>query len=90
MFLYGKLPEGDIKKETELVMRNIGAILEANGMDYANLVKRTVFLTDIRHYQTVNKIYGSFFKGKFPAREVIEVVNLPLGARIEISGVASK
>ena len=86
----GKIMKGDIAGETRIVMERIGRILEKNGMDYSNLVKCTVFLTDIRDYQAVNKVYGSFFKEGFPAREAIEVANLPLGACIEISGIAAK
>jgi len=86
----GKLLKGDIKKETEQVMKNIQAILKANDMTFSDVVKCTVFLTDIRDYKAVNEVYGSFFEDKFPAREAIEISNLPLGASIEISAIASK
>jgi len=86
----GKLLKGDIQNETRQVMENIGAILEANKMSFADVVKCTVFLTDIRDYKAMNEVYGSFFTDRFPAREAIEVVNLPLGASIEISAIASK
>lgn len=86
----GKVMKGDIAGETRMVMDRIGKILEENGMDYSNLVKCTVFLTDISDYKAVNKVYSSFFMERFPAREAIEVSNLPLGASIEISGIASK
>jgi len=87
----GKLLKGDIKNETRQVMENIGAILKANELGFSDVVKCTVFLTDIRDYGAVNEVYGSFFKEKiFPAREAIEISNLPLGASIEISAIASK
>jgi 2-iminobutanoate/2-iminopropanoate deaminase len=87
----GQLLKGDIRKETEQVMKNIGVILKNNDLDFQNVVKCTVFLTDIRDFQVMNEVYGSYFPGKvFPAREAIEVVNLPLGASIEISAIASK
>jgi 2-iminobutanoate/2-iminopropanoate deaminase len=86
----GKLLKGDIKKETEQVMKNIQAILKANDFTFSDVVKCTVFLTDIRDYKAMNEVYGNFFKDKFPAREAIEVSNLPLGASIEISAIASK
>jgi 2-iminobutanoate/2-iminopropanoate deaminase len=86
----GVLHKGDITIETRIVMKRIGALLEEHGMDYSHLVKCTVFLTDIRDYGAVNKEYGSFFKERFPAREAIEISNLPLGASIEISAIASK
>ncbi len=71
-------------------MKRIGILLEKYGMDYRHLVKCTVFLADISDYQAVNKVYASFFEEKYPAREAIEVANLPLGASIEISAIASK
>jgi 2-iminobutanoate/2-iminopropanoate deaminase len=86
----GQLLKGDIKKETEQVMKNIQAILKANDMTFSDVVKCTVFLTDIRDYKAMNEVYGSFFEDKFPAREAIEISNLPLGASIEISAIASK
>lgn len=99
LFVSGQIPidpetnmlvRDDIKTATRQVMKNIGTILKKNGMDYSNIVKCTIFLTDINDYGAVNKVYSSFFEGQYPAREAIEVVNLPLGALIEISAIASK
>jgi 2-iminobutanoate/2-iminopropanoate deaminase len=86
----GKLVEGDIKEATRQAMQNIGTILKKNGLDFSNVVKCTVFLTDIRDYGAMNEVYGTFFTEGFPAREAIEISNLPLGARIEISAIAAK
>ena len=86
----GELTKGDITNETRIVMERIGSLLKKNGMEYSNLVKCTVFLTDIRDYGEVNKVYSTFFKDEFPAREAIEISNLPLGASIEISAIASR
>ncbi|UCG28988.1 MAG: hypothetical protein JSV24_00085 [Bacteroidales bacterium] len=86
----GKLVEGDIKEATGQAMKNIEAILKKNGMDFSNVVKCTVFLTDIGDYGAMNDVYKTFFKEGFPAREAIEVVNLPLGAIIEISAIAAE
>ncbi len=86
----GELHRGDIAVETRIVMERIGTLLKEHGMGYSNLVKCTVFLTDIRDYKAVNEVYGSFFKDRFPAREAIEISNLPLGASIEISAIASE
>jgi 2-iminobutanoate/2-iminopropanoate deaminase len=86
----GILHKGDISRETRIVMERIGVLLEEHGLTYSHLVKCTVFLTDIRDYEAVNKVYGSFFDEHFPAREAIEITNLPLGASIEISAIASK
>jgi 2-iminobutanoate/2-iminopropanoate deaminase len=85
-----KLVKEDIKAATKQVMENIGVILKENNMNYSDIVKCTVFLTDIKDYSAVNEMYGSFFKDKFPAREAIQVVHLPLNASIEISAIASK
>ena len=99
LFISGQIPitpetniivRDDIKTATGQVMKNIGTILKKNGMDYSNIVKCTIFLTDINDYGVVNKVYASFFEGQYPAREAIEVVNLPLGALIEISAIASE
>jgi 2-iminobutanoate/2-iminopropanoate deaminase len=86
----GKLVSGDIKQATKQAMKNIGAILKKNDMDFSNVVKCTVFLTDIRDYGAMNEVYRTFFKEGYPAREAIEVSNLPVGARIEISAIAAK
>ena len=86
----GKLVGGDIKDATQQAMKNIGAILKKNDLDFSNVVKCTVFLTDIRDYGAMNEVYRTFFKAGFPAREAIEVSNLPVGARIEISAIAAK
>jgi 2-iminobutanoate/2-iminopropanoate deaminase len=86
----GKLVGGDIKDATKQAMKNIGVILKRNDMDFSNVVKCTVFLTDIRDYGAMNEVYRTFFKDGFPAREAIEVSNLPVGARIEISAIAAK
>ena len=86
----GKLVGGDIKEATKQAMKNIGTILKKNGLDFSNVVKCTVFLTDIRDYSAMNEVYKTFFTEGFPAREAIEVSNLPVGARIEISAIAAK
>jgi 2-iminobutanoate/2-iminopropanoate deaminase len=86
----GKLVGGSIKDATRQALKNIGAILKKNEMDFSNVVKVTVFLTDIRDYGDMNDVYRTFFKEGFPAREAIEVSNLPVGARIEISAIAAR
>ncbi|MFC2121650.1 Rid family detoxifying hydrolase [Bacteroidota bacterium] len=86
-----KIVSGGLEKEAHQVMKNIGAILKANNMDFSDLVKCTVYLTDIRDYAKMNKVYGSYFKdNKFPARVALEVSNLPMQAMIEISSIAVK
>lgn len=84
----GNLHTGDIATETRKVMENVGNLLRAAGMDYADLVKVTIFLSDMAHYGAVNEVYGSYFTEVPPAREAVAVKGLPRGVNVEISGVA--
>ena len=84
----GSLVTGDIEKETERVLDNLGAVLEAASMDYANVARCTVYLADMDDYGAVNEVYARYFSNAKPAREAIEVAALPRGARVEISCVA--
>lgn len=84
----GELITGAIEKQALQVMENIKAILEAANMDLGNLVKCSIFLTDMNDFQVVDNIYSSFFSGTFPARETVQVAALPKGVNIEISGIA--
>ena len=87
----GILVEGDIKKETKQVMNNIKAILEAAKMTFENVVKSTIFLSDMNQFSEVNKAYGSYFRtATAPARETVEVANLPKFVNVEISVIAVK
>ena len=87
----GKMIKGDIKKATEQSMKNIGILLEKNGMDYEDLVMVNVYMTDMDNYGAINEVYKTFFKNqKFPARAAIQIGRLPLDADVEISGIAVK
>jgi len=86
----GELVLGDIKSETHKVMGNVKAILTDGGMDFTNVVKTTIFLTDMKSFGDVNEVYGSYFTGNFPARETVQVSALPLGVNVEISVIAVK
>lgn len=79
---------GDIRAETRKVMENVGAILRAANMDYANVVKATIFVKDMNNFGAINEIYGSFFATDFPARETVEVARLPKDVNVEISVIA--
>jgi 2-iminobutanoate/2-iminopropanoate deaminase len=81
---------GDISEQTRQVMKNLGSVLKSFGFDYSDLVKCTVYMTDMANYKTINEVYGSYFEGNFPAREAIQVVKLPKNAEVEISGIAVK
>lgn len=83
----GKMPEG-IKEQTEQVMKNIGAILDAAGYTFEHVVKSTCLLSDMDNFQAMNEVYGSYYKENPPARAAYGVVKLPLGALIEIETIA--
>ena len=86
-----ELVNNDLEKETIQVMKNIEAILLKANMTFGNVVKTTIFLSDMRNFEIVNKIYGRYFKPeKAPARETVEVSNLPKYVRLEISVIASE
>lgn len=79
-----------IPNETHQVMRNLAAVLDAANMDFSNLVKCSIFLSDMDYFTEVNEVYGTYFENVFPARETIQVSKLPMGVNIEISGIAIK
>ena len=85
----GELIVGDIGAQTERVMDNIAAILDAAGLDFGDVVKSTIYLTDIGGFAKVNEIYGKRFKELPPARSTVEVKGLPRGAGVEIEVVAA-
>ena len=71
-------------------MKNLGAVLEGAGVNFTNVVKTTMYVTEMSIYGKVSEIYGTYMSDPFPAREVVCVKELPLGAKIEISMVAVK
>jgi 2-iminobutanoate/2-iminopropanoate deaminase len=85
----GEIPD-DIEGQTTRVMQNIEGILKDGGMNFANVVKTTIFLADFKDFATVNAIYGACFTGDYPARETVEVSRLPLDVLVEISVIAIK
>ena len=86
----GKFVEGGIKEQTDQVMKNIGAILEAAGYTYADVVKSTCLLSDMDHFAAMNEVYGKYYPENPPARAAYGVVKLPLGALVEIETIAVK
>ena len=84
----GQIVSGDIATQTRRVLDNIGAVLKAEGLTFENIVKTTIFLTDLGDFQTVNEIYGSYFKQQPPARSTVQVSALPKEAKVEIEVVA--
>jgi 2-iminobutanoate/2-iminopropanoate deaminase len=79
---------GDITAQTRRVMENITALLRAEGVEIDNVVKTTIFLTNLGDFQTVNEIYGSYFKSDPPARSTVQVSALPKDANVEIEVIA--
>ena len=87
----GELVSGDIAAETKMVMQNLEAILTEAGLTFENVVKSSIFLSDMNSFAAVNEVYGTFFDEKTaPARETVEVSNLPKFVNVEISMIAIK
>jgi len=84
----GKLLEGDIRVQTEQVMKNIGAILTAAGLTFQHVVKCTCYLADIADFKEMNEVYGSYFTSEPPARAALQIGKLPLGAKVEVDTIA--
>ena len=86
----GNLITADIRKETKQVMENLKALLEVVEMDFSNVLKATIFISDMNNYSIINEIYASYFEEKSaPARETVEVSRLPKSVSIEISMIAA-
>lgn len=83
----GKIVEGGVQAQAEQAIKNLGAVLEANGLSYASAVKATCFLTDIKNFGAFNEVYSKYFTGK-PARSCFAVKDLPMGADVEIELIA--
>jgi 2-iminobutanoate/2-iminopropanoate deaminase len=99
LFISGQVPVNpttnavdatDIAGEAKQVMANLQTVLETAGYAFADVVKTTIFLTDMAHFATVNEVYGSYFTGNYPARETIAVKGLPRNVNVEISMIAMK
>ncbi len=84
----GQIVPGDIAAQTRRVLDNIAAVLKAEGLTFENVIKTTIFLTDLGDFQTVNEIYASYFKQQPPARSTVQVSALPKGAKVEIQAIA--
>jgi 2-iminobutanoate/2-iminopropanoate deaminase len=86
----GNLKNKDLEEETHQVMQNLKSILQEAGMHFTNVVKTTIFLTDMKRFSEVNEIYGKYFDADFPARETVQVSALPKFVNVEISMIAVK
>jgi 2-iminobutanoate/2-iminopropanoate deaminase len=86
----GNLKNKDFQEEAHQVMHNLKAILQQSGLDFSNVVKTTIFLTDMNRFAEVNEVYGKYFENNFPARETVQVSALPKFVNVEISMIAIK
>lgn len=86
----GELAGSDAASQAEQALRNLGAVLEAGGMSYADVVKTTIFLIDMNDFAAVNEVYAKYFDAAKPARSTIAVAGLPKGARVEIEALAKR
>ncbi|MDT2813940.1 RidA family protein [Vagococcus carniphilus] len=97
-FVSGQLPinaatgemSEDVAEQTKQSLENMKAILEETGLTMDNVVKTTIFLSNMEDFAVVNEVYGSFFKEPFPSRSTIEVARLPKDAKVEIEAIAVK
>lgn len=85
----GLVIEGDVRAQTERVMKNLAAVLSAAGVGFERVVKTTIFLKDLGDFAAVNEVYGAHFTGAAPARATVEVSRLPRDVRVEIDMVAA-
>lgn len=85
-----KIVEGGIKEQTQQVMKNIGAILDAAGYSFSDVVKSTCLLSDMANFKAMNEVYGSFYTDDAPARAAFAVKELPMGVLVEIETIAVK
>ena len=84
----GKFLSGEIKEETEQTLKNISAILQADGLELENVIKTTVYLSNLKDFVQMNQIYEKYFSKNKPARACVQVAALPKGAKIEIEAIA--
>ncbi len=79
-----------IESETTLVMQNLKGLLNEVGMDFSNVIKCSIFISDMNNFARINEVYGTYFTSDYPARETVEVARLPKNVNVEISAIAVK
>src|SRR5438132_1100870 len=84
----GNLISGDIKAQTERALQNVKAILDDQGLSFPNVVKSTVFLTNLADFAAMNEVYAKYFTSEYPARSTVQVAALPKGANVEVEVIA--
>lgn len=86
----GAADTATIEQEVRRVMQNVEAILREAGLGWENVVKTTIFTTDLNHFETINRVYASYLKEPYPARETVQVAALPKKMHVEISVTAAR
>jgi 2-iminobutanoate/2-iminopropanoate deaminase len=86
----GQIEADTIEGQTHQVLKNIGALLKEAGLDYSNVVKTTVFLSDIADFAAMNKVYGEYFVAPYPTRSCVQVGALPMNAKVEIEVMCTR
>lgn len=86
----GEILKGSIGEQTHLVMKNVGSVLKAAGLDFSHVVKTTIYLTEMSDFAQVNEVYGQYFKEVPPARSTVAVRELPKGVPVEIEVLAAR
>ena len=85
----GEIINSSIEDETHMVMKNLKAILDEAGLGFDNVLKTSIFISDMDNFNKINTVYGSYFTADFPARETVQVSRLPKDVNVEISAIAS-
>jgi 2-iminobutanoate/2-iminopropanoate deaminase len=85
----GAMVEGDVASQTRQALLNLGALLDAGGLSYADVVRTTVFLADMGDFAAMNDVYRTFFGEPYPARSTVQAARLPRDARVEIDAIAT-
>ncbi|MDC3209167.1 RidA family protein [Chitinophagales bacterium] len=85
----GEIINSSIEEETHMVMKNLKAILDEAGLGFDNVLKTSIFISDMDNFNKINTVYGSYFTADFPARETVQVSRLPKDVNVEISAIAS-
>jgi 2-iminobutanoate/2-iminopropanoate deaminase len=84
----GQMITGDVATQTDQIMKNLGAVLDAAGCSFDDVARATIYVVDLAHYGAINEVYGRFFRPPYPARSTVQVAALPRGAQVEIDFVA--
>lgn len=88
--LQGEIVSDDVQEQTKQVLENLSTVLEAAGASLSSVVKTTIFISDMDHFQRINEVYGTFFDQHQPARSCVEVARLPKDVKVEIEAIAEQ